>query len=623
MSKINYSKLNPAQYEAAMHMNGPLLILAGAGTGKTATLTYRLAHLLENGVDPKNILLLTFTNKAADEMLYRAQKMLGDDFNISELMASTYHSFALKTLKEYGSSIGLSRNFSIADMSASKDMIKLIKEEHKLEEYSSSFFLSILSLAANLDEEISEVLIDKGRKLVEDTWMFEDMQKEYIKYKKDRNILDYDDLLTKLLDLLCTDKVVCKELSERYQYILVDEYQDSNRLQFNILCKLCITHDNLCVVGDDCQSIYSWRGADFRNILRFPKQFPGCKKVILDTNYRSTQEILDLANELVYDMEEKFEKELKAYGKTGNKPILYTVQNKYDENELCLTSIKNKILNGTDLKDICVLGRTSTSLNFLELALKKEGIPYRKFGGLKFLEKAHVRDFICLLKVLVNQEDELSWIRVLSFLPNLGQKTAMKIFTSIQKDGFEGLLDKKYEKKKFGKGLSNLYSLFLKLSTETFEQQIVSIILYLEPFYKDKKEYKDNYKKRLEELALFQDFTGKYKNCEEFLDDIILNGAEEDTSGDKITLSTIHSAKGLEFENVYLLDCTDGVIPTKRKDGYENIEEDKRLLYVAVTRAKSHLYLFHSKQGMNYNPLNLSPLLTPNHVKCKYENKYC
>lgn len=593
---MDYSKLNKHQYDAVMNINGPLLILAGAGTGKTCTLTYRLAHLLEEGINPENILLLTFTNKAADEMSIRAKSMLGESYDISKLMACTYHSFALNMLKVYGT-----EKFSVADTATSKDIIKLVKKQNGIDNtFSSSFYMSLFSLSANLQEPLEDIILDRYNNLYSSFDIFEDVYHGYEEYKKEKNLLDYDDLLVKFLELLDTDSRLCTYLSNKYQYIMVDEYQDSNKLQFEILCKLCRTHSNLCVVGDDSQSIYSWRGANHKNILNFPKQFPGCKKVILDINYRSGQPILDLANELVKVMDEKYEKTLIS-GKSGRGPILYKTTTGEASYNTCLQIIKNKIDDGIPLSEICVLARNSSSLNILEFSLKRDGIPYRKYGGLKFLEKAHVRDVLAFMRIVTNIKDELSWLRILVLLPHLGFKTATKIFEEVTIDGLEGLTNKKFMKKKYSEDLLELYRFLFQLMSEDLTTQITDIIDYLTPIYQNSKIYKDNWKARIDELALFFDVTSKYSSTEKFLDDIILNGVEEDSSDEeKVTLSTIHSAKGLEFNTVCLLDCIEGTIPSKRDGKYENIEEDKRLLYVAITRAKESLYLFFPESSIQY-----------------------
>lgn len=617
---MDYSKLNKHQYDAVMNINGPLLILAGAGTGKTCTLTYRLAHLLEEGVNPENILLLTFTNKAADEMASRAKSMLGESYDISKLMACTYHSFALNMLKIYGT-----KKFTIADTATSKDIIKLVKEENGIDNtFSSSFYMSLFSLSANLQEDLEDIILDRYNNLCSSFDIFEDVYNGYEEYKKEKKLYDYDDLLVNFLELLDNNPSLCTHLSNKYQYIMVDEYQDSNKLQFEILCKLCRTHTNLCVVGDDSQSIYSWRGANHKNILNFPKQFPGCKKVILDVNYRSGQPILDLANELVQIMAEKYDKTLVS-GKKGRVPILYKTNTGDASYNLCLQIIKNKIEDGVPLSEICVLARNSASLNVLEFSLKKDGIPYRKYGGLKFLEKAHVRDVLAFMRIVTNINDELAWLRVLVLIPNLGFKTASKIFKEVTIDGFEGLTNKKFMKRKYSEDLLELYRFLFKLMSEDLTTQITDIIAYLTPIYKNNKIYKDNWTTRIEELSLFFDVTSKYSSTEKFLDDIVLNGVEEDSSDEeKLTLSTIHSAKGLEFHTVCLLDCIEGTIPSKRDGKYENLEEDKRLLYVAITRAKESLYLFFPQISIQYGKTvynKISSFLKEGTIYSKFEKR--
>ena len=610
--------LNDAQKRATLHVNGPLLILAGAGTGKTKTLTHRLAHMLEIGISPHNILLLTFTNKAADEMVSRAEKMLGDSYNMKALTACTYHGFCLRMLKQYGESIDLPLSFSIADSPTSKDILKKLRDEMGEENgYAPGLIENVISLSVNLQESIPVILKRFHPEVADDVSFFTEIRDAYVEYKEDHHILDYDDLLVRMVDLL-THKEICEKLSRRYTYIMVDEYQDSNKLQFQILSQLCMTHENLCVVGDDSQSIYGWRGADHKNILRFPKQFPKCETVILDTNYRSQQAILDVANEVVELMEEKFEKHLHSNIPASSKPLLCQSFHSQSQAEQCFAVIQQKRLRGVPNNEICVLARNSRSLNLIELELKKHKLDYVKYGGLKFLDKAHVRDFLSYLKAFVNPADEIAWVRILCLIPGCGTKSAVQIYDKIQTDGLEGMKDKKFARRKYGEDLGRLCQLFQDLPSHSLKEQIQDIFTYLSELYPNVKGYKRDWRKRIRELEVLDTMANNYKKASSFLEDMLMNGTEEPDATGKLVLSTIHSAKGLEYDTVLLVDCMEGILPSYDSD---TLEEDKRLFYVAITRAKSSLYFFCPQFNTQGKPIRVSSFLTNKQVRKTIEER--
>ena len=450
---IDYKKeLNKEQYEAVMHDKGPALLLAGAGTGKTRTLIYRVAHLIESGVSPESILLLTFTNKAAAEMKERAGKMLKEKCGIT---ACTYHSFCVKMLRFYASFAGISPNFSIISSPDEADIIDIAKTELNFQRLSNmptgTVFASMLSTCVNKGISLEDLLTEQRY------WKFRQnekkllaLKKEVARYKEEHNLLNYDDILLKFNSMLASYPNVAKKIEDTYQYIMVDEYQDTNALQDSIIKKIRKDNQNLMVVGDDMQSIYRFRGADVRNILSFPKRYAGCKVIYLIENYRSNQEILNLANHVMTNATEGYEKKLKAQFSSERLPEVCYVDDMKREAEFVLESIKKQHMKGIPYKEICVLYRNSYQSYELEVLLNKEGLDFEKYGGIRFLDRAHIKDVLAFLRIYTNPSDELAWFRILQLHIGIGKVYARNISQKCLEYGPEYLIDDCHKRKKYG-----------------------------------------------------------------------------------------------------------------------------------------------------------------------------
>lgn len=842
MPHIDYeSELNEEQYEAVKNTEGPELIIASAGSGKTRTLTYRLAYLIEKGVPPERILLLTFTNKAATEMISRATTMLGIR---QKIQGGTYHSFCANILRRYGHLIGFQSDFLIKDSVDAVDMLNYIKEQYgfsKEEDFpKGSELAAIFSVSINKEKTIEWVLQNKYPKYVDYLTEIEQMQSLYTQYKMERNILDYDDLLIYANRLLREHENIRRTLSDTYEYIMVDEYQDSNRLQFELISLLrSFENKNICVVGDDLQCIiegtmirtkkgllpieiinkrdklmvssghgniryvkpkeiikkhyvgdvyeiktksgkvltvtgehtmfsyvkkskprridtadfylfgadgddeydylhklwisdkrlireiqdkelydieetmdefnrllqekrfsylhmeqyanvlsecthcfrqakdlevgmfvpvyndnlqklindqitditvkpysgyiydinvnfymnfyandicvhnciYGFRGSNHKNILRFPKQFAPCKMIILNRNYRSNQEILDFTNAVSMEAKERFDKTLVGTHSSGHLPeIIYMDNDRTEAQAVLYDIVKRHTELGIPYSEMAVLIRSSNDSNLLELLIQQESrkynIPYKKFGGLKFMERAFVKDIFAFLKVLVNERDEISWFRIFQMYINIGPVYAKRIVDEINTIGVEAALtNPKHQGKKYGECLPYIWNFYKELKTKDFHQQIDDIINI--HYFGARKLSIDNMKSKtsiindkrveldenIEEAQILIDMASAYKTASDFLNDITLdaniNGDNED---DFLTISTVHSAKGLEFNTVYILNCVDGCFPwiklpaantdEAKQEAEEEMEEERRVFYVAITRAKENLKLY-------------------------------
>ena len=618
-SKIDYKKeLNQEQLESVNALNGPVLIIAGAGTGKTKSLTYRLAHMIESGIDPATILLLTFTNKAADEMRERAMSLIGP--KCEKITSGTYHSFCAKVLRRYAKVLGFKNNFNIIDDADSVEAINIVKEKHRIKgdkddkEYpKSKDCYTIFDKAVNYNISV-EKAIERFFPWFEpymDDILF--TKTCFDQYKKDTSVMNYGDLLYNMVELLKIDSIQ-KKISSTYQYIMVDEYQDTNDIQAAILKYLCKgTQNNLCVVGDDDQAIYSFRGANYHNILNFEKEFDGCKKIILNRNYRSNQEILDFSNRVTDNISKQIKKELVGTHKKGLKPELICVNNQMTEANVVFYNIMQEYKAGTPFSDMAVLVRNSYSSSELETLIttskRKFSIPYQKFGGVKFLEKQSTRNVLAFVRICANNRDEISWFRILKILPGIGHTYANMITEDIMKNGVNALLNKKYEKRNFKPGLDLLFAELQKLEDKPFYDQLDYIIrkmykklvMYAISMKKISKLEKENEERNLhddiESMTVLIDFAKGYDSISSFLDDLSTGSLSDDDSDDKLTISTVHSAKGLEWKTVYILDCVDGVFPSSKslncadEDLQDALDEECKVLYVAITRAKENLYI--------------------------------
>jgi len=602
-SGLDYRKeLNAAQYEAATAMEGPLLIIAGAGTGKTRTLVYRVAHLIDQGVDPRSILLLTFTRRAAEEMLRRASLLI--DSRCSQVAGGTFHSFANLVLRISGRHIGLSPSFTIMDRTDSEDVIQLIRAEMGLNAKDKRFprkqtVGEIFSISLNKQIGLADLLELEYPHLIEVNFELSELFKRYIDYKRGKSLLDYDDLLTGLRDLLANHPEARERLSNTYRFIMVDEYQDTNHLQSEIVRLLAATHDNVAVVGDDAQSIYSFRGANFRNIMDFPKHFPGARIIKLEENYRSTQPILNLTNEIIQRATEGYEKRLFTRKNNGARPKLVQAGSEQMQSQFVCQKILELREEGVPLWDIAVLFRSSFHSFDLEVELTRHKIPFVKRGGFQFMETAHVKDLLAHLRVLANPQDAVSWNRILLLLDGIGPGAAQKItqWLSGGKNAVERL--RSYSAK--GKVAQELKTLAQVLEeaaqAELPSEQMQYLLQYYVPILK--QNHPDDHPKRLRDLEHFQGMTERYLSLERLLSDMALEPPNDSVAGTlavdpdegPLVLSTIHSAKGLEFHSVFIIWTLEGRFPSLYNSSPEDLEEERRLLYVAATRAKQNLFM--------------------------------
>ena len=603
-SRIDYRKeLNPAQHEAVTAVDGPLLVIAGAGTGKTRTLVYRVAHLVDIGIDPRSILLLTFTRRASEEMLRRASLLI--DSRCAQVSGGTFHSFANTVLRHFGPKIGLSPSFSIMDRPDSEDVIQLLRAELGLNAKERRFprkhtVGEIFSMALNKQWTIPE-LVERDYPYLYDS--LEDLLRlfeRYETYKSQRILLDYDDLLIKLKTLLADHEEARLRLSDTYRYIMVDEYQDTNRLQSEIVRLLAATHDNVMVVGDDAQSIYSFRGANFRNIMDFPKDFPGARLISLEENYRSTQPILNLTNEIIARARERYEKRLFTAKQEGDTPVVAQADSEQMQSRFVCQKILELREEGVPLWDIAVLFRSSFHSFDLEIELARHNIPFIKRGGFQFMETAHVKDLLAHLRVLSNPQDAVAWNRALQLLEGVGSQQSQKIIRWLA-DGSHPIerLRSFSAKGKVAHGLKTLAQVLAACSDgQTPAEQSQYLMQYYQPILKRK--YADDYPKRLRDLEHFQGMTERYRSLERLLSDMALEPPNDSVDGalavdpdeGPLVLSTIHSAKGLEWHSVFIIWALEGRFPSYyNMNSDEELEEERRLLYVAATRAKENLFI--------------------------------
>jgi len=589
------NELNPAQLEAVESIDGPFLVIAGAGSGKTRVLVHRVAHLVEKGVKPEEILLLTFTRRAAEEMLRRASLLL--DERCKKISGGTFHSFANMILRKYAKFLEISNNFTILDRSDAEDAVNLVRTQlgfHKSEKRfpRKHAILEVISKSVNKSEDIKDVLYDEYPQFIEFIDQIKKIRDEYRKYKLQKSLLDYDDLLVFLKNLLSKHEDVRASLSAKYKYIMVDEYQDTNKLQAHIACLLAADHANIMVVGDDAQSIYSFRGANFKNIMDFPKIFKGTKIITLEENYRSTQPILNLTNAVIAQAKEKFEKHLYTKKKEGNIPVFIDCP---DENSQS-TFVADKILElreeGIPLNEMAVLFRSGWHSNDLEIELASRNIPFVKYGGQKFVEAAHIKDILSYLRISHNINDQVSWLRALLLIPGIGPKTAAKIIEAIIAKPKDNALLQKNE------GVARLLELLesVDCNRDAPAKIIEKFFNYYQPLLKIKY---DDFNKRLNDLDSLLRIAERYKSAEDFLTDMaleppersIVEAARIDKDDSLLTLSTIHSAKGLEWHTVFLIYVAEGHLPSYLSlETEDEVEEERRLLYVASTRAKINLF---------------------------------
>lgn len=600
---IDYAAaLNQQQLAAVTAGEGPSLVIAGAGSGKTRTLVYRVAYLIDSGVDPSNILLLTFTRKSAQEMLQRAGELIGA--RSERVCGGTFHSVANFLLRRYGRSIGVEPGFTILDRGDAEDLIALVRLQLGLNEKDKRFprkgtIMEMISKSENTLRPLEEIILDEFGHFADHIEDLSRLKMAYQSAKRQKQLLDYDDLLVMLRQLLLLDETARMTISRQFRYILVDEYQDTNRLQAEVVRKLAATHNNVMVVGDDSQSIYAFRGATFKNIMEFPQLFPGAQIYKLEENYRSTQPILNLANCIIDEAAEKYTKRLFTRKIDGPLPSLVEAAGENTQSRFIAQKILELREEGVSLSEVAVLFRSSFHSFDLEIELSRKGLPFIKRGGVKFIETAHVKDLLAHVRVIANPLDTVSWNRVLMLVEGVGPKKAHDLLAAIVKGGqpFEVL---RGVSGRSGQGLKNLANTLESLSgtdDRSPSEQVNHIYEYYLPIL---KEQYDDYPKRTRDLDHLHTIAEGYPGVNEFLADLALEPPDGSASGvdapdredERMVLSTIHSAKGLEWQAVFVIWIVDGRFPSVYSFvADEDLEEERRLFYVSVTRAKRHLFL--------------------------------
>lgn len=611
--------LNKEQLEAARTIEGPLLVIAGAGTGKTKTMISRAAFMIHSGIAPENILMLTFTNKAAHEMKERLSGMLGKVGN--SVNASTFHSFFAAILRKYGSEIGLSPNYVILTSTDEVEVVDIVKAASGKRRFEKRGFppskkiVSIISKSVNKCVPIAEILEEKSFSSCKD--YAEDIKyiaKLLNEYKQTNNLLDYDDILVKSLELFDTIPDAAKQVALSYSYIMVDEYQDTNTLQEELLQELFKYTKNIAVVGDDMQALYSFRGASSENILTFTERYPDAKKVFLTMNYRSNQEILDLSNVVVRNTQTGYIKELRGTHKSWQLPNLYRPKDNYQEADWIIEKIRQIKGSGVSMNEIAVLSRTSLETAALEMKLSSQGISYVKYGGLKFFEYAHIKDVLSYLRILINPKDEIAWFRVLQVHFWIGTYYANQISSKCKEKGMDELLNPEYARFKFYDDLKVLHKELTKYDRKPFDEILDGLIRFYLKMRREaikkgrmkesnRTDQLEHLKEVEEDLETLKTLGSQYDSISEFLDDLVLdNTLPAQDPENALILSTVHSAKGLEFHSVIIMNCIDEVFPSVReKDFCTDADEDElRCFYVAVTRAKENLSLFAPKMATKF-----------------------
>ena len=627
--QIDYAReLNPQQCAAVTAPPGPALVIAGAGSGKTRTLTYRVAYLLEQGIPPDRILLLTFTNKAAAEMMRRVNDLLGQELNT--LWGGTFHSIGNRVLRQHAKLLGYERDFTIMDREDAKHLINTCIAEAEIDVKATRFPKAevcgdIFSLAVNKQKSVAEILgteygyFDTLAPQIEDVW------KRYVARKLATNAMDFDDLLVLWLKLLQDHADVREVYQRRFQFILVDEYQDTNKLQSDLIDLLGERTKNVMVVGDDAQSIYAWRGANFQNILKFPERYPGSITYKIETNYRSTPEILTVANAAIAANVAQFAKELAPARKSGMKPVLVACQDAAQQAAFVAQRALQLRDEGIALNNMAVLYRSHFHALELQLELTRRNIPFSITSGMRFFEQAHIKDVTAYLKLVTNPRDELAFKRLTQLLPGVGGKGAGKLWQTFQsssrREEAHSEAGKKIETPYVGcditAALQSCVKAVPKKATLAWAQFTTTVSqleapdirtsaakmipLVIEAGYDDHlKANFANYRSRLDDLKQLAIFAQQFQSVDEFLTQMALltNVEAEDEQqtknrdDEKIKLSTIHQAKGLEFDVVFSIMLCDGLFPSARSmESGEGLEEERRLFYVTITRAKNELYL--------------------------------
>ncbi|HOX57309.1 MAG TPA: ATP-dependent helicase [Candidatus Paceibacterota bacterium] len=658
--QIDYAReLNAQQYAAVTAPPGPALVIAGAGSGKTRTLTYRVAYLLEQGISPERVLLLTFTNKAAKEMMRRVADLLGQE--LASLWGGTFHSIGNRVLRRHAELLGYQRDFSIMDREDAKHLITTCVAESDVDIKATRFpkaevLGDIFSLAVNTHQTTAEVLSRHYGYFEQLAAQITGIQQRYAARKRATNAMDFDDLLSLWLRLMQEQEEVREQYQRRFQFILVDEYQDTNKLQSDLIDLLAARHQNVMVVGDDAQSIYAWRGANFQNILKFPDRYPGAKVYKIETNYRSTPEILQVANAAITANVQQFAKELAPARPAGPRPITVVCSDAAEQAAFVAQRVLELREEGGDLNRMAVLYRSHFHALELQLELTRRNIPFSITSGIRFFEQAHIKDATAYLKLAANPRDELSFKRLAQLLPGIGGRGAARLWQAFaaQTEGESRYPESESQRPKeirslravpkaepslptvdassltqaaanptqpaspsfLAKRLQICAAVVPKKAAAAWTQFVATIAqleaaevrrnasrmigLVIEAGYEDYlKENYANYRSRLEDLEQLAVFARQFSTLEDFLTQLALltNLEAEDeqpaaADDERLRLSTIHQAKGLEFDVVFVIMLCDGLFPSDRSlDTQEGEEEERRLMYVAITRARNELYL--------------------------------
>lgn len=599
---IDYENvLNPAQLEAVLTLEGPVLVIAGAGSGKTRTLIYRVARLVETGVDPESILLLTFTRKAAQEMLDRAAGLA--DPRCRFVSGGTFHSLANRVLRTHAERLGYKNTFTILDRSDMETIIHSLVPELHIPKGPTRFpkrstLANILSKSANVELPIQDLMSKEYGQFLHFGSEITQLGKIYREYKTANQLMDYDDLILNLRKLLAEHDDVRAGLGRQYQYIMVDEYQDTNSIQADIVFWLAREHRNIMAVGDDSQSIYSFRGANYRNMFEFPRNFPGTKVIKLEENYRSIQPILSFTNALMDQADEKFTKCLFTRRQGSEQPRVIDTRTEPEQALYVCRIIREQIENGRSMNDIAVLFRAGYHSFELEAELARQGVRYVKYGGFKFLESTHIKDFLAHLRVIVNPDEAVSWVRILRLIRNIGQAKSQVIIRWMKDGGIPPARVAEWPGMgKNQRGLKTLSKLLTALSADaiTPQQAVEAVMKYYTPILQEKF---DDYPKRRKELDQLIPMAARYRKLRNFLDDLTLEpptspaDMEAEQPREVLTLTTVHSAKGLEWPVVIIIWVMEGRFPSAMAyANTEDLEEERRLMYVAATRAKDRLIL--------------------------------
>jgi len=598
--------LNPAQAKAVKHEGGHLLVVAGAGSGKTKTLACRVAQLIADGIEPGRILLLTFTRRASQEMLKRADGHVAETgASTSQAWGGTFHAIGNRLLRIYAKAAGLSNDFTVMDQSDAEDMFNVLRHEQGLHTREKRFprkrtCLAIYSRCVNGTESLKHVL-ERFFPWCED-WQDElkALFQLYVERKQARNVFDYDDLLLYWAEIL-KDEAMARQIGERFAHILVDEYQDTNSLQAEILRGMSSTGAYVMAVGDDAQSIYSFRAANVRNMLDFPQQFPGTTIITLEQNYRSKTPILETTNCIISQAHERYSKELWSTRGQGRRPFLVTCKDEAQQDTFIAERVLEHYEEGISLRKQAVLFRASHHSDSLELELTRRNIPYHKYGGLRFLEAAHVKDLIAFLRILENPRDEMAWFRVLQLLPGIGPGIAARAIEHVNSNGLNPAAIRTFNAPVSAREGIEAFAGLIENLTVPGDIPPASQVERIRKFYGPiLKEVYENPVVRARDLLNLEQIASGYQSRSRFLVDLQLDpptstsdlAGSPDLDEDWLVLSTIHSAKGMEWDVVHVIHVSDGCLPSDMATGSdEEIEEELRLTYVAMTRARDFLYV--------------------------------